>query len=135
MRALRAGKESYAVIAATLAAFASGKHEEEIAIYRMMAAPLETLRDRANRIAAEVGGKVIETRAAIGGGTTPAETMPSIGIEIPGNPNAVHRLLLRFTTPVVATIREDRCILDMRTILEDEDAIVIAALRSLAKNA
>lgn len=131
MRALRAGKESYAVIAATLAAFASGKYEEQIAIYRMMAATLEALRRRAERIAAVCGGQVIETRAAIGGGTTPAETMPSIGVELPANANAVHRTLLRFTTPVVATIREDRCILDVRTILEDEDATVIAALRDL----
>lgn len=133
MRALRAGKESYAVIAATLAAFASGKHEEQIAIYRMMAATLDALRGRAERIAAACGGQVIETRAAIGGGTTPAETMPSIGVRLPGDANALHRKLLHSTIPVVATIRDDHCVLDVRTILEDEDAIVIAALQDLPR--
>ena len=41
MRALRAGKESYAVIAETLRAFATGRHETEIAIYRMLATPID----------------------------------------------------------------------------------------------
>jgi len=45
MRALRAGKESYAVIAETLRAFAAGHHEEEIPIYHML------LRRRSKRCA------------------------------------------------------------------------------------
>src|SRR6266568_1984213 len=47
MRALRAGKESYAVIGETLRAFATEKHEERIPIYRMLATPLDELRRRA----------------------------------------------------------------------------------------
>jgi L-seryl-tRNA(Ser) seleniumtransferase len=41
MRALRAGKESYAVIAETLRAFATGQHESRVPVYRMLATPLE----------------------------------------------------------------------------------------------
>src|SRR5207302_3747806 len=52
MRALRAGKESYAIIAETLRAFATGRHEAEIPIYRMLTAPLDTLRQRAAEIIA-----------------------------------------------------------------------------------
>src|SRR5207253_11457050 len=36
MRALRAGKESYAVIAETLRAFATDRQEKEIPIYRLL---------------------------------------------------------------------------------------------------
>src|SRR5204863_33127 len=44
LRAVRAGKESYAVIAETLRAFATGRQEEEIPIYGMLAAPIDALR-------------------------------------------------------------------------------------------
>ncbi|HEX9494038.1 MAG TPA: L-seryl-tRNA(Sec) selenium transferase, partial [Thermoanaerobaculia bacterium] len=47
MRAQRAGKESYAVIAETLRAFATDRYEQDVAIYRMLAMPIEALRGRA----------------------------------------------------------------------------------------
>src|SRR5205085_4061593 len=43
MRALRAGKESYAVIGETLRAFATSKHELVVPIYRMLATSVEEL--------------------------------------------------------------------------------------------
>ncbi|MCA1734056.1 MAG: L-seryl-tRNA(Sec) selenium transferase, partial [Acidobacteria bacterium] len=43
MRALRAGKESYAVVGETLRAFLTGKQEELIPIYAMLAQPLEAI--------------------------------------------------------------------------------------------
>lgn len=132
MRALRAGKETYAIIAATLQAFLAAKHEERIAIYRMMAAPSEALRSRAATIAAAAKGHVIETEAAIGGGTTPTETMQSIGVRIDGNASELHAKLLAREIPIVATIRDGRLTLDVRTVLPEEDDLVIAALRAIA---
>ena len=84
MRALRAGKESYAVIAETLRAFATGRTgdgdsdlpDAGHAARRLRAAPRKMVRNNC---------RVIESHCALGGGTTPTETIPSIAIEVPGD--------------------------------------------------
>jgi L-seryl-tRNA(Ser) seleniumtransferase len=123
MRALRAGKESYAVIGATLRAFATGKYEEAIPIYRMLATPVEELRRRAR----ELSSNVIASQAALGGGTTPAQTIPSVAIVVPGPADALHE---RFRGQgIVGRIVDDRFTLDLRTILPEDLPAVAAALR------
>jgi L-seryl-tRNA(Ser) seleniumtransferase len=116
MRALRAGKESYAVIAETLRAFATERHEERVPVYRMLAATLDDLRARAAAIGI---GRVIESRCALGGGTTPAETIPSIALALDGDPNALYAKLLQNDPPVVGRIVDDTLTLDLRTVLDD----------------
>ncbi len=130
MRALRAGKESYAVIAATLRAFATGKHEERIPIYRMLAAPLDLLRSRAEWLVRETNARIVDSRCALGGGTTPTETIPSIAIEVPGDAAALQARLLRRDPPIVGRVQNDRFTLDVRTLLEADLTAVQAALRS-----
>jgi L-seryl-tRNA(Ser) seleniumtransferase len=132
MRALRAGKESYAVVAATLKAFLRGRHEEEITLYRMLAQTIEQLRSRAARLSSTNGVLVIETRAVVGGGTTPGETLPSIGVEIGGNANELARRFRAMDPPIIGTIDDDRFRLDLRTIDPDDDAIVAAAVRAIS---
>jgi L-seryl-tRNA(Ser) seleniumtransferase len=130
MRALRAGKESYAVIAETLRAFATGRHEERIAIYRMLATPLEALRARAAALAEGTGARVVESDCALGGGTTPAETIPSVAIEVPGPAAALQKSFLGLDPPIVGRVRNDRFTIEVRTLLEDDLAPVARALRS-----
>jgi len=117
MRALRAGKESYAVIAETLRAFVTDRHEERIPIYKMLATPLDALRERARSLGAT---NVIDSQCALGGGTTPTETIPSIAIHVEGNANEQYMRFLRNDPPIVGRIVDDRFTLDMRTLLEDD---------------
>jgi L-seryl-tRNA(Ser) seleniumtransferase len=124
MRALRAGKESYALIAETLRIFASGKHEEQIPIYRMLATPLDDLRRRGESIAGDTAARLVESRSVLGGGTTPTETIASISIELPGKADAVADRLLRANPPIVGRISNDRFAIDLRTVLPEEDADV-----------
>jgi L-seryl-tRNA(Ser) seleniumtransferase len=129
MRALRAGKESYAVIAETLRAFATERHEERIPIYRMLSLPLDALRERAQSIGAQT---IIDSRCALGGGTTPTETIPSIAIEVAGNANELHARFLRNDPPIVGRIADDRFTLDMRTLLDDDLPPLSDAIRNSA---
>ncbi len=131
MRALRVGKETYAIVAATLRAFATQKHEERIPIYRMLAAPVELLRARAEEIVRGTKCSVVESRAALGGGTTPTESIDSIAIAIPGDANAMQERMLRNVTPIAGRIHEDRYTLDVRTLLESDLTTVAAALRDI----
>jgi len=130
MRALRAGKESYAVIGATLRAFATAKHEELVPIYRMLATPVEELRARATELTRGTKARIIDSRSVLGGGTTPTQTIPSIAIAVPGNANELHAKFLAMDTPVVGTIEDDVFRLDLRTVLPQDMPDVASSLRA-----
>jgi L-seryl-tRNA(Ser) seleniumtransferase len=130
MRALRVGKETYAVVAATLRAFATGKHEERIPIYRMLAAPVDLLRARAGHVIRGTSARIIDSRCALGGGTTPTETIASVAIEVNGDPNELHARFLRNDPPIVGRIQNDRFTLDVRTLMETDLTSVSEALRA-----
>ena len=129
MRALRAGKESYAIIAATLRAFATGKHEERIAIYRMLAMPIESMRTRAEELARGTSARVVVSDCALGGGTTPTETISSLAIEVQGNADELQARFLANDPPIVGRIQNDRFTVEVRTLLEDDLVPVARALR------
>ena len=62
-----------------------------------------------------------------GAGSAPGITMPSYGVEVAGD----HLAALRgHVTPVIARSRDDRTLLDLRSVTPDDDAIVIDALRA-----
>src|SRR5437588_5362007 len=71
MRAVRAGKESYAIISETLRAFATGRHAEEITIYTMLATPPDALRARAEQLVRGTECRLGPSDCAVGVGTTP----------------------------------------------------------------
>jgi L-seryl-tRNA(Ser) seleniumtransferase len=133
LRALRAGKESYAVVGETLRAFATDKYESQIPIYRMLSTSLDALRARAAELTLGTSAIAIDSDCALGGGTTPAETIPSVAIEVPGNANELHARFLRLDPPIVGRIVEDRFTIEVRTLLDDDLPRVTAALRGAAE--
>ena len=130
MRALRAGKESYAVIAETLRAFATDRYELDIAIYRMLATPIEALRRHAEEIVRGTRCRVVDSRCALGGGTTPTETIASIAIEVPGKPAELATRFLQNDPPIIGRIEKNRFTIEVRTLLDQELSEVAAALRT-----
>jgi L-seryl-tRNA(Ser) seleniumtransferase len=132
MRALRVGKETYAIVAATLRAFATAKHEERIPIYRMLAAPLDVLRTRAEHLVRGTRCTIVDSRCALGGGTTPTETIASIAVEVPGDANVLSTRFLRNDPPIVGRIQNDRFTIDVRSVLSADLTCLGAALRAVA---
>ncbi|MEO8036643.1 MAG: L-seryl-tRNA(Sec) selenium transferase [Acidobacteriota bacterium] len=132
MRALRGGKESYAVIAETLRAFLTGKHEARIPIYGMLATTLATLQTRGEQLIAGTSARLVDSHCALGGGTTPTETIPSLAIEVPGNATALYEQFLRGDPPIAGRVQNDRFTIELRTLLEDDIPRVAAVLRRLA---
>jgi L-seryl-tRNA(Ser) seleniumtransferase len=132
MRALRAGKESYVILAETLRAFATGRHEERIPIYRMLATPLDALRARASQLITETTARIVASRCALGGGTTPTETIASIAVELSGNATELYSRFLRHDPPIVGRIQNDHYLLEVRTLLEEDLAPVAVAIRRLS---
>jgi L-seryl-tRNA(Ser) seleniumtransferase len=117
------------VIAATLRAFATGRHEEQIPIYRMLATPVTALRERAEELVAGTKAKIVDSSAALGGGTTPTETIPSVAIAVAGNAGELRARFLSMEIPIIGRVAEDRFTLDLRTVLPADLPVVAAALR------
>lgn len=132
MRALRAGKESYAVIAATLRAFVTAQHEQLVPIYSMLALSLDELRSRAQTIVEGTAAEVVESRCALGGGTTPTETIESVAVFVPGNAAAIQSRFLAHDPPVTGRIQHDRFTIEMRTLLPEDLPVVAAAVKRYA---
>ena len=130
MRALRAGKESYGVVGATLRAFSRGQYEAMIPIYRMLSTSVEALRQRAQEIVRGTKGTIVDSECALGGGTTPTETIRSIAIAVPGNATELYARYLQMPTPIVGRVVDDRFTLEVRTLSEADLPEVAAALKT-----
>jgi L-seryl-tRNA(Ser) seleniumtransferase len=123
-RALRPDKTALVLMDQVLRAHLSG-HLERIPLFRMLEVSVETLKGRASRLGRRLRGRGVPvrgqaTRAALGGGTTPEETIASYGFAIAGG----QRLLDALRTvnpPVIGRIEDDRVILDLRTVFPDQD--------------
>jgi L-seryl-tRNA(Ser) seleniumtransferase len=130
---MRPDKVTLAAVAATLALYRAGRAETEIPVWRMIAASLDTIQERAATLARLVGdgAEVVATEATVGGGSLPGETLPSFGVALGGR--SADRLLaaLRRGSPaVIGRIEDGRVILDLRTVdpgLDHELASAVVA--------
>lgn len=141
-RAVRADKTCLAGLAATLRHYAAGEEDSQIPVWRMIAADPARIRARADALAATIRGSgsnasVVPVESTIGGGALPGQTMPSFALSLGGDPVAPVELArrLRAGQPrVFARIAEGKVLLDLRTILPEDDEplaeAVLAALRS-----
>jgi L-seryl-tRNA(Ser) seleniumtransferase len=128
-RAMRPDKVTMAAVALTLGLYRAGRATIDIPVWRMIAAPVDGLRARAEAIAAAVAetagpsrdgaprADVIETRATVGGGSLPGETLPSIGLALAGGSASRVLAALRQGDPIViGRIEDGRVVLDLRTV-------------------
>jgi L-seryl-tRNA(Ser) seleniumtransferase len=127
-RALRADKLTLAALEATLALHLDRERAAgEIPVLRMLAEQEARVRARAERLAELVGGEVEETVARVGGGALPLAELPSFACALEAELAA---RLREADPPVVAVVRDGRCLLDCRTIAEDEIDDVARAVRA-----
>ena len=128
-RALRADKLTLAALEGTLVLALDPGTRDEIPVLRMLHEPLETVRARAERLAALVGGEVEDTVARVGGGALPLAELPSAACAVE---EALAGPLRLGDPPVVAVVRDGRTLLDCRTLTDaqvDEVAAAIASAR------
>jgi L-seryl-tRNA(Ser) seleniumtransferase len=138
-RALRLDKTTIAGLEATLLSYLSGQAVEEIPVWRMIAAPLDGLRRRAEALAARLAAAgadtvVVACASAVGGGSLPGETLASVGVSLGPGADDLGRRLRAAEPAVVGRIADSRLILDMRTVLPEQDAALEqVALAALAR--
>jgi L-seryl-tRNA(Ser) seleniumtransferase len=135
-RALRPGGLVLAALQETALAYLDKRAATDVPFWAMVATPVADLRRRADAIVDVVAEhhptiEAIAMEALPGAGSAPGVTMPSFGIEVAGD----HLAALRdHETPVIARSRDDRTLLDLRSVAVDDDGIIIDALRVAASS-
>jgi len=137
MRALRADKITFALLEATLSEYRAGRAATTIPVQRMLHLPAEEIETRAQALAdtlASNGWRVamISGSSAVGGGSAPGLQLPTVLLSIARDgetADATERWLRSLDPPVVARIEHDLVVLDLRTVLPDQDATLAALLR------
>ena len=128
-RALRVDKLTLAALEATLRGpatpTATALHE-----------PVQRLRDRAGRLAADLARAGLDARATgsdavVGGGGAPGVRLPSAAVSLPATLAAALR---RNTPPVAGRVEDGRLLLDLRTVDPADDATLRAAVLAAAQD-
>jgi L-seryl-tRNA(Ser) seleniumtransferase len=142
-RALRADKLALAALEATLEAHLRGAAFDEVPALRMLAFKHEQIAERARSFlkrwqqsmsSSSLGCEIIEGQSAIGGGAAPTTHPQTTLIALAHqamSADEVERALRNSKPPVIARIAEDKVLLDLRTVLEDEEAELLEVLLEL----
>lgn len=134
-RAIRADKIALAALSATLLHYLKDEAVEKIPVWRMIAAPAEELRSRANLWRESLGaGEVVGGESTVGGGSLPGETLPTYLLALTArSPDALLRKLRSATPPVIARLHDNRIMLDPRTVLPEQDPTLLGVLEATFK--
>jgi len=146
-RVCRLDRLLVAALHRTLAAYVRGTAFEELPTLRMLAADVEQIGRRASRLRREVGrrtglGRLIDVVDGVsrpGGGSSPSGERPTrlLSVAAPGGGDAegLARALRLGDPPVVARVQQGRLLLDLRTVLPEQDARVGDALAAVLEAA
>jgi L-seryl-tRNA(Ser) seleniumtransferase len=134
-RALRPDKLCLAALAATLAHYLKDEATAEVPVWQMIAARADVLRSRAEAWSSHLGlGEVVPGASTVGGGSLPEETLPTWLLTFPvARPNALAARLRRADPPVIARVEDNRLALDPRTILPDQESILLDRLQAVLR--
>jgi L-seryl-tRNA(Ser) seleniumtransferase len=139
-RAVRPDKLTLAALAATLGGWKTGAWRQ-FPVYAAAGSSLEALESRGEDLRASVGSggdllcRVVPSRAAFGGGTSPEKLFPSRALALTHAAlpaDALAAGLRARHPPIVARVEEGLVLLDLRSIQPGEDPLVAAALSELA---
>jgi L-seryl-tRNA(Ser) seleniumtransferase len=129
-RALRIDKLITQALEATLRRIILERWDE-IPALRMLRLSADEIRGRAERLRERLPGlDLMEGRSVAGGGSTPEQSLPTWLLAVPGDAVAIERRLRAGNPPAIARIENDRLLIDLRTVLPDDDAALAAALKT-----
>ncbi len=128
-RALRVDKLVFSALETTLRSTLYGEYEKIPALRLIMATSAGTIRERATRLQAQLGGELIPGESVIGGGSTPAQSIPTWLLAFEGDAAETERRLRMGNPAVIARIEDDRLLIDLRTVFAEEEEDLAGALR------
>jgi L-seryl-tRNA(Ser) seleniumtransferase len=141
MRALRVDKLTYAALEATLGEYAAGRARESVPVARMLAMTRDEIAGRARAVGAalrQAGYEIneVDGASAVGGGSAPGRELPTRLLAIGRHgvsPDGLLEALRSSDPPIIARIDTDRVVLDLRTVLPDDEADLVRILATHAR--
>jgi len=142
MRAMRVDKIILAALAATLRLYRDlPMAEEALPLIARLNAPLENLQNRAERLAPQLAAatvieaaEVSEDVTYLGGGSVPTQQIATRCVALTPRGRSVDELsaALRLADPAIfGRIQHDRLLLDLRSVLPDQDAAIVRVVEGL----
>src|SRR5712692_7689475 len=135
-RALRADRMLLAALEATLKLYRAGR-AGELPVNQALGARADQLSQRATRLALDLTERgiacaVVESEGRVGGGSIPLARLPGFGVAVEGGADLLEELR-RGDPAVVALLRDDRVVLDVRCAVDvGELAAAVARARARA---
>jgi L-seryl-tRNA(Ser) seleniumtransferase len=142
MRAVRVDKMTYAALEATLLEYATDRALETVPVARMIAMPLAEIDRRARQLCDRLRAhpalstELVDGVSTVGGGSAPGTELPTrlVALSLGHlSADALEARLRALEPPVIARIERDRVVLDLRTVLPDQDALLAETLMHLAE--
>jgi L-seryl-tRNA(Ser) seleniumtransferase len=134
-RALRVDKLTYAALEQTLLEYIRQNHDA-IPFVRMMRLSADEIRKRAEAVRDKTSApglqlEIISGESLVGGGSAPTSTLPTFLLAVTARSLSADELagrLRRNSPPIVARVEDGRVLLDLRTVFEDEDEMLVQAM-------
>lgn len=143
-RAFRVDKLTLAALAATLRLYRDESRAlREVPLLQLLESPLENLKNRAERLAPQMAiepaietAEPVEDESFLGGGSVPGQSMPTWCIALAPAGRSVEKLAkdLRLGDPaVVARVKNDRVLLDLRSVFPRQDIALVDAVTAIGE--
>lgn len=134
-RAVRPDKVTLAALSATLQAYLQGTAERTIPVWAMIGQTYDEILARATRIRSNASSRGLQLElqpgeSTIGGGSLPGETLPTSLLVLPPSISAAD--LRSLDTPIVARTRGGKTLMDLRTVPEADEPLLLRGLLSAA---
>jgi len=140
-RALRVDKITIAALEATLRVYADPvAAERDIPVLTMLSLTGEALRTRAEKLCEEIRNRggvadVIKAKSVAGGGAVPGHDLESYAVApvCKESTERTEERLRELSIPIIGYIDNDRLLIDVRTIFEEDFEYIINAVTELTK--
>jgi L-seryl-tRNA(Ser) seleniumtransferase len=144
MRAVRADKMTYAALEATLRLYDRGDAVSEVPVLRAIASTLEKIGERAARLCEAIAqltkgrlnASLEDGGSVIGGGSAPEVSLPTVLVALKGDSMSaagIEERLRSYRVPIITRTERDRVLIDLRTVAEDDERIMLDAIATLAQ--
>ena len=135
-RALRVDKLITQSLERTLQALLFERYDDIPALQMLRLRP-EVIVERAEWMCSELGdswAEIVAGESLAGGGSTPDQSIPTWLIAIRGDAAELERKLRSNTPAIIGRIAGGQLLIDLRTVLPEQDAILLKALKALTDN-
>jgi L-seryl-tRNA(Ser) seleniumtransferase len=142
-RALRIDKMTLAALEATLHLYRDeSKAVSAIPTLYMLTLPVKVIANRAKRLRNRLGkggdgrmeAVIMNASSRVGGGALPLQELPTkcVAVRIKGlSANRIERIMREATPPIIGRIENDLFVMDMRTVQDEEIAMIASTLKEI----